>query len=391
MTSVTRPLISDCHLAIVGAGPVGAALALAIAEAGLDVVALDARPPGATLRGDRSLAISHGGRLILERLGVWSALAVTRQAVTPITTIDVSQAGGFGVTRLTADEQGVPALGYVVSYRALTQALDAALARTRTAVRYGVDVRAVRGTPEHAIVDTDADVPLRAQLAVVADGTGAAVQGVRRTHRDYAQTAVVAKITTREAHRNVAYERFTASGPIALLPEGDRYGLIWTLPPAVATQVLAWPEATFVAELARCFGARRDDFVAVADRRSFPLALDYARPTAVERCVLIGNAAQALHPIAGQGFNLGLRDAFALAQAINGTPPALLGTHGFIARHVARRSADRHVGIRFTDGLVRLFASDHALLRWPRGIGLALLDALPPAKRALTRTMLFGP
>lgn len=314
-----------------------------------------------------------------------------RRAVTPITTIDVSQAGGFGAATLRADEQGIPALGYVVSYRALTQALDAALARTRTVVRYGADVQAVHATPEHALVDAGGGALLRARLAVVADGSGAAVHGIRRARRDYAQTALVAKVTTREAHGNVAYERFTASGPIALLPEGDRYGLIWTLPPAAAVQALEWPEATFLAELARCFGTRRNDFVGVADRRSFPLALEYAQPTAVARCVLIGNAAQTLHPIAGQGFNLGLRDAYALAQAINAAPPALLGTHGFIARHVARRSADRRVGITFTDGLVRLFARDHALLRWPRGIGLAVLDTLPPIKRAFTHAMLFGP
>lgn len=369
----------------------GAALALAIAAADLDVVALDARTSGDTLRGDRSLAISHGGRLILERLGVWGALAARRDAVTPITTIDVSQAGGFGVTTLAADEYGLPALGYVVSYRALTQALDAALARTRTVVRYGIDVQAVRTTPECAHVETGAGGTVRAQLAVVADGAGAVVQGVRRTRRDYAQTAVVAKVATRQGHGNVAYERFTASGPVALLPEGDHYGLIWTLPPDTAAQALTWPEATFIAGLARAFGARRDDFVGAVDRRSFPLALEYAQPTAVQRCALVGNAAQALHPIAGQGFNLGLRDAYTLAQAINAAPPATLGTHAFIARYVARRSADRNLGLAFTDGLVRLFAADRAWLRWPRGIGLALLDALPPAKRIFTRAMLFGP
>src|SRR5258708_27620421 len=135
---------------IVGAGPVGGALALAIADADLDVVALDARAPGAAPRGDRSLALSHGARLIFERLGVWSRLASAKNAVTPITTVDISQAGGFGVTRLSADEQDVPALGYVVSYLALQQAIDAELARTRTDLRFGAHVESVGGTPAYA-------------------------------------------------------------------------------------------------------------------------------------------------------------------------------------------------------------------------------------------------
>lgn len=374
---------------IVGAGPVGAALALAIADADLDVVALDARPPGETLRGDRSLAISHGGRLVFERIGIWSRLAAVRDAVTPIMTIDISQAGGFGVTTLRAEEQGVPALGYVVSYRALTQALDAALARTRTAVRYASPVAAVRTSPDAAEAITEGG-SVHARLAVVADGTGTAVAGIERVRRDYGQVAVVARISTRSPHGHVAYERFTRSGPMALLPEGDRYGLVWTMTPAAAQRALELPDAAFLAELAHHFGARRNDFIAVADRRSFPLALEFARPAAVNRCVLVGNAAQSLHPIAGQGFNLGLRDAFELAQAINTQPPAELGSRAFTSRYAARRASDRSAGIAFTHGLAHLFALDVAFVRWPRGAGLALLDALPPAKRAFTRAMLYG-
>lgn len=377
-------------VAIVGAGPVGAALALAIADADLDVVALDGRAEGDTPRGDRSLAISHGGRLILERIGVWCRLAATRDAVTPITTIDISQAGGFGVTTLTAREQGVPALGYVVSYRALTRALDAALAGTRTVVRYGALATSVRTTPEHAVVEMRDGPAVHARLAVVADGTGTAVAGIRRSRRDYRQVAVIARLVTRAPHAGVAYERFTDRGPMALLPEGDHYGLVWTMSPAAALRALELPPAAFLAELVQHFGPRRDDFVEVGERRSFPLALEVAQPTATNRCVLVGNAAQALHPVAGQGFNLGLRDAFELAQAINVHAPQSLGTHDFVARYVARRSADRRAGIAFTDGLAHLFAQGSALVRWPRGVGLALLDALPPAKRAFTHAMLFG-
>jgi len=377
---------------IVGAGPVGGALALAIADADLDVVALDARAPGAAPRGDRSLALSHGARLIFERLGVWHRLAAAKNAVTPITTVDISQAGGFGVTRLSADEQGVPALGYVVSYLAMQHAIDVELARTRTDLRFGAPVQSVGGTPAYAAVTltNGNDDPLTARLAVVADGAGATVAGVTRERRDYGQVALVAKLWMSAPHGGVAFERFTPNGPMALLPEGDHYGLVWTMTPAAAERTLALPDDVFLDELARHFGARVDGFVRVADRKTFPLALEFARPTTTSRCVLIGNAAQALHPIAGQGFNLGVRDAFELGQAINASGRDALGDRPMLSDYAARRRVDRYAGIAFTHGLTQLFALDWPLARWPRGLALTLLDALPPAKKGFTRAMLFG-
>lgn len=377
---------------IVGAGPVGGTLALAIADADLDVVALDSRERGATLRRDRSLALSHGARLIFERLGVWARLAAAKHGVTPIATIDISQAGGFGMTRLTAAEQELPALGYVVSYVALQNAIDAELARTRTDVRYGVTVKTVGGTPAYAAVTPEGDhgEPLLGRLAVVADGTGAAVGGVTRERRDYRQVAVLAKVEMAAPHEGVAYERFTPHGPLALLPERDHYSLIWTMSPADAQQTLALPDQAFVAQLAHHFGPRVRGFERVHDRKSFPLALEFSRPAVATRCVLIGNAAQSLHPVAGQGFNLGVRDAFELAQAINGCRPDALGDAAMVAAYAARRRVDRYAGIAFTHGLTQIFANDWPLLRWPRGIALSLLDAVPPVKKAFTRAMLFG-
>lgn len=377
---------------IVGAGPVGGTLALAIADADLDVVALDARERGATLRRDRSLALSHGARLIFERLGVWARLAAAKHGATPIATIDISQAGGFGMTRLTAAEQELPALGYVVSYVALQNAIDAELARTRTDLRYGVTVKTVGGTSAYAAVEPEGDdgEPLLGRLAVVADGTGAAVGGVTRERRDYRQVAVLAKVEMAAPHENVAYERFTPHGPLALLPERDHYSLIWTMSPADAQQALALPDKAFVAQLAHHFGPRVRGFERVHDRKSFPLALEFSRPSVATRSVLIGNAAQSLHPVAGQGFNLGVRDAFELAQAINACRPDALGDAAMVAAYAARRRVDRYAGIAFTHGLTQIFANDWPLLRWPRGIALSLLDAVPPAKRAFTRAMLFG-
>jgi len=375
---------------IAGAGPVGATLALALADAGLDVVALDARERGTTPRGDRSLALSHGARLILERLAVWQTLASTPRAVTPIATIDISQAGGFGVTVLDAADHGLPALGYVVSYRALTAALDAGLAKCAIRTRFGAAVAHVGGTAAYAAVTlADGDV-LTTRLAAVADGTGATVAGIARERRDYGQVALVARVETTPPQAGRAYERFTPDGPMALLPDGDAYGLVWTMAPARAETVLALSDDAFLAALAKAFGRHAGTFVRAGARRTFPLGLELARPTVSTRVVVVGNAAQALHPVAGQGFNLGLRDAHELAEAIVDAPRDALGGRSMLAAYARRRRPDRAAGVAFTDGLVRVFGTDAAMVRWPRGIALALLDALPPAKRAFTRAMMFG-
>jgi 2-octaprenyl-6-methoxyphenol hydroxylase len=378
-------------LVIVGAGPVGATLALAVSNADLDVVVLDARAKGETTRGDRTLALSHGARLIFERLGVWGAFAAMPGAVTPITAIDISQAGGFGITRLYARENDLPALGYVVSYRALQAALDAALARAGVRVRYGIAATAVGGTPAYASVEcAGGEQPVLARLAAVADGTGAAVAGVPRQRHDYEQVAVVAKVWRDVPQDGVAYERFTPDGPLALLPEGDHYGLVWTATPERAEALLALPDTVFLAQLDRHFAPRVRGFARLEARRTFPLALEYATATVGTRCAVLGNAAQTLHPVAGQGFNVGLRDAFELAQAIIDAPRDALGTAPMLQRHARGRRADRWTGIALTHGLVKIFGNDVGFVRWPRGLALTLLDAIPPAKRAFTRAMLFG-
>ena len=377
---------------VVGAGPVGATLALALAGGDLDVVVLDARAEGETLRGDRSLALSHGARLILERLGVWSGIAAVPGAATPITRIDISQAGGFGQMQLAAEEEGVPALGYVVSYRALQAALDAALARTGLALRHGVAATSVGGTPAYAAVEIGGaeTEPLRARLAAVADGTGAAVTGIVRRRHDYGQVALIAKVWRSSPHDGLAYERFTPDGPMALLPERDHYGLIWTVTPNRAEALLALDDAAFLAQLVLHFGARTGGFTQVTERRVFPLALEFAGDPARARCIVLGNAAQTLHPVAGQGFNVGLRDAWELSEIVVDTPRESLGDRAMLDRYRRRRRADRWAGIAFTHGLVGVFGNDLPFVRWPRGLALTLLGAVPSAKRAFTRAMLFG-
>ncbi len=375
---------------IIGAGPVGAPLALAIAGQGLDLVALDARASGEKPRGDRSLALSHGSRLILERVGVWNALAQVERAVTPITSIDISQAGGFGMTRLHAADHGIEALGYVVSYAALQDALDEGLARAGVAVRFDTQATGVNGSTQRAIVKLGDASTLQTRLAVVADGAGTTVAGIHRLRHDYGQVALVASVWLAVPPVGTAYERFTGEGPMALLPEGDHYGLVWTMRPHQAEALLALDERAFLSALSSRFGTRVTGFTRVASRRVFPLVLERASPIVSTRSVVIGNAAQQLHPVAGQGFNLGLRDAWELAETILDSQRDSLGAPGMLAHHARRRSRDREAGIAFTHGLVRVFGNDRALIRWPRGLALALLDTIPPAKRAFTRGMLLG-
>jgi 2-octaprenyl-6-methoxyphenol hydroxylase len=388
-------------LVIVGAGPVGATLALALAESEIGVVALDARAEGAIGRGDRSLALSHGARLIFERLGVWSAVAAAPGAVTPITAIDISQRGGFGHARLEAAEQGLPALGYVVSYRALQSALDVALARRGTDIRYDCAVTLIDATPAYAVVETTRGgvaLELTARLAALADGGGELAVGDARRRHDYGQVALTGKLTPREPHRGIAFERFTPEGPIALLPEADRYGLVWTTTPMEAEALLALPENEFLAELEQHLGSsgvsRRGalpgGFEHIAERRTFPLRLECASRVVEDRRVLLGNAAQALHPVAGQGFNLGVRDAYELAQELLSTPREAIGARDTLAAYARRRRPDRIAGIAFTHGLLGVFGTGAPLVSWPRGLALTMLDSLPAVKHAFTRAMLFG-
>ena len=376
---------------VVGAGPVGASLALALADADLDIVVLDARPESGLPGSDRSIALSHGARLIFERLQVWAELARTPGAVTPITDIDISQAGGFGTAGLHARDHHLPALGYVVSYSALQAALDTALTRARIPVRYGATVAHAGGTPAYAGVNVAGESgPLLGRLAVIADGSGAHVAGLSRRRHDYEQTALVAKVWCRQPPHGLAYERFTPDGPVALLPENDHYALVWTGSPAAVQALLATDDASFLARLALRFGGRRTGFTAVAQRRSFPLALEVAPSTVSTRCAVIGNAAQALHPVAGQGFNLGLRDAYELARIVIDTPVESIGNPSMLARYARHRRWDRWAGVALTHGLLGLFGNASPWLRWPRGIALAMLDAMPPAKHMFTHAMLFG-
>lgn len=370
---------------VVGAGPVGAVCALALAQQGVAARVLEAQPEDA--RADtRTLALAHGSRLILERLGVWGTL----QGVTPITHIHISQRGALGVSRLAAEALSVPALGYVLSYAGLAAALKRALRDAKIAVDYGVPVDHVESAAAAATLHCADGRTLAAPLVVIADGGRGEQAPAPRFERDYDQMAVVCDVETELPHANEAFERFTPDGPAALLPKGDRYALVWTARTADAQRIAALPDAEFLAALYRHFGGRRGLFLGATPRRTFPLRLAYAGSEAANRVVRIGNAAQTLHPVAGQGFNIGLRDAWELASLCGDTPASEIGGSAMLAAYARGRRTDVLGGLGFTDFLVRVFTNDFAPLRHARGLGLLALEALPPLKTFVARRMMFG-
>ncbi|MBZ0104829.1 MAG: FAD-dependent monooxygenase [Sulfuricella denitrificans] len=382
---------SHVDVLIVGGGPAGATLALALKDSGLTVMVLEAASDFARPADPRALALSQGSRILLQRLGVWDAIA----APAPIETIHISQRGGFGRAVLQASECGLPALGHVVNYSALSMALHQALAANSAHYLTGATVHAVHGTPGFGVAEfshAGQQHEVTASLLVLADGgrSLAQVRGVERHVVDYGQTAVICHVTTALPHHNTAYERFTPYGPLALLPSGAGFDLVWTAVPEEAETLLQLNDQDFLEKLHERFGDRLGAFTSAGPRASFPLSLKYARPVTAQRMALIGNAAQTMHPVAGQGFNLGLRDAWELGEAIMQVPRAEIGNAAMLAHYREGRSPDTGGSILFTDALVRLFSNDYAGLGLARGLGLAALDLLPAAKRLVARKMIFG-
>lgn len=371
---------------IVGAGPVGAVCALALRQQGVDAQVLEAQPAADAGADTRTLALSYGSRLILDRLGVWDTLA----DVTLITRIHISQRGAFGVARLSADAVKVPELGYVLPYVTLTAALKQALLDARIAVNYGVEVARIESDVACAVLHTVAGDTLTAPLVIVADGGRGQAAPVPKIARDYDQMAVVCEVQTELPHANQAFERFTPDGPAALLPKGDHYALVWTARNADAQRIAALPDAEFLTALYRHFGGRQGRFLSASPRKTFPLKLAYTGGAVGARVVRIGNAAQTLHPVAGQGFNIGLRDAWELASLCGETPPDALGSAPMLAAYARGRRVDVLGGVGFTDFLVRAFSNDFAPLRHARGLGLLALEAFPPLKTFVARRMIFG-
>lgn len=360
---------------VAGAGPVGLAAALALARAGHPVTVIDARSRGAGDDDPRAVALAHGSRLILERLGAWR-----RVSGTPIRTIEVSQAGGFGRARIEAGEHGIDALGHVVRLGMLGRALLAAAEDAGVAMRFDCPAGDAGAEADGICVDLP-DAAYRAALLVRAEGS----PGDAARIKDYGQTALVTEVWPRPPQEARAWERFTREGPLALLPLDTGFSVVWCMAPERATALAALDDEAFLAAFAAATRFTPYRWERIAARRPYPLALLRRQHDRLAREVSLGNAAQALHPVAGQGLNLGLRDAFELAACmVDGIDEAAL------ARWRARRRADRDATITATDAYVSLFSNDIAPLRVSRGMGLAAVDLLPPLRAAIARRMMFG-
>lgn len=378
---------------IVGGGPVGVTLALSLQHKGIAVTMLEARAEGAAYQDQRALALSYGSRAILEKLGVWKK--VESQA-TAINTIHISQRGSFGRSLLKAQDHGLLALGYVLSYGVLAQALDEVLADFKSVnTIYESEATHIEPTAVAATVTFNHDSQskqLSSSLLVLADGGRSLgdIPGIKRETKMYGHDALVTKVQCELPHDNIAYERFTPMGPVALLPNGEDFSLVWTGKQAEVAELMAMDDAAFLSQLHQHFGDRVGRFLGVGKRLTFPLKLSQLNPVTAPHLVVIGNAAQTMHPVAGQGFNVGLRDAYELAQQIAETKPEAWGQDAMMCDYQQGRQTDTKRGLMFTDFLVNIFSNDIVGVSGLRSMSLGMLDLLKPVKSRLVRKMSFG-
>ena len=380
------------QLAIIGGGLVGASLALALQSGakarGWQIVLVEPFAPGDSYQPSydaRSTALSFGTRQIYERLGLWPAISPRAEAITQI---HVSDRGRFGAARLSAEDEGVAALGYVVENAWLGHCLWQALDRDVVSWRCPAEVTRLQALGDGYRLTLNDEEILDCDLAVLADGGRSGLReqlGIAVRHTPYGQTALIANISPAEPHAGQAFERFTDEGPMAMLPLADnRCALVWTRPGNDAARLQALDERAFLAELQQAFGYRLGALRQVGARHTYPLALVEAQEQVRPHLVVLGNAAHSLHPVAGQGYNLALRDTLALADCLLASP-APLGDFATLQRYVSVQQQDQALTVGFSDRVTRLFGRNESLLVAGRTLGLLGLDLLPPAKRWFAR------
>ena len=397
---------TDFDLIIIGGGLVGASLACALsqAESSLRMAIVEAFP----FKSDdteyqpafdaRSVALSYTSKQVFEGIGLWSS--INKLGVAAIKKIHISDRGHAGITRLNAEDENIDALGYVVETRVIGKALFDTLKKQKNITLIApAKLKDFDLTTEKASarIEIDGkDKVLTAKLLVAADGDDSVVRrlsGVRIRSREYDQAAVIANIATDQPHNNRAFERFTDSGPLALLPmaatqdEKNRYSLVWTINRSEQEEMMSWDDRTFLLKLKERFGERAGQFLQVSQRHAYPLSLMRAREHVRERLAIIGNAAHTLHPVAGQGFNLGLRDVAALSQVIIDTlhENKDIGELSNLKIYADWRRRDHIQTAMATDGLVRLFSNNFLPLAALRNLGLLVVDLVPPLKKVFAR------
>lgn len=408
----------DCDVLIVGGGLVGSALAAALADLPLRTVLVETQDPGRLEQpsfDSRVTALARGSQRILQGLGLWEAL---RRDAEPILSIHISERERFGAARIRAEEEGVPALGYTIENRCLGEALwgrvSAAAGCTVLAParmqHFAADATGVtahiqngnsprksegaQGGPQQASPGQDESslIKVRAKLLVAADGARSSVRralGIAMREDPYPQQAIIVNCATQAPHRGTAFERFMPSGPLAMLPlTRSRVGVVWSLPAEEAAGVAALPDEPFRCALQRAFGYRLGRIERVGERILHPLSRIRSDALGTDRVVLIGNAAVSLHPVAGQGYNLALRDVAALAEIVADAARegwSSAASASIVQRYRGWRADDQRKVAWFTHGLVGLFGQASPVLGAARGLGLITFDLLPGAKSALAR------
>lgn len=405
---MTKPT-NQYDIIIVGGGMVGASLGCALGNKALKIAIIEAHtntketPPS---YDDRAIALSYGSSQIFRAMGLWKNIS---PHTTPITNIHVSDKGHPGVTRINRRDENVDALGYVITSRELGRILYQHLDGFKN-IDFIKPARVTQLRHHSSLTETTLDMEgktktLHARLIVAADGGNSSIRnilGITANEYDYNQTAITSNLTTSEPHNNVAYERFTNSGPLALLPmpapplqanettptgANNRCSLVWTQHKHNADAIMTLDDATFLSQLQQKFGTRLGQFTQIGKRVSYPLRLIKADTQVDQRLVLIGNAAHTLHPIAGQGFNLGMRDVATLAQVIVEceSKHTDIGSIDALSAYQAWRKQDQRRIISFTDQLVRVFSNQFAPLAFARNLGLIATDICPPLKHQLAK------
>ncbi|NBW53429.1 MAG: 2-octaprenyl-6-methoxyphenyl hydroxylase [Betaproteobacteria bacterium] len=385
--------MKDPGYVIVGAGPVGLVFSLLLAQQNQDSHLLESRRKNDSHSDKRALALSYGTKLILENLGIWESL---ENKVSEIKDIHTSQKNSFGRTLLSASQYNLPALGYVISYGHLSEALEeAANQSSNIKITYEFEVSAIKNEKDTSILyGSNEDFPIEAPLLVLADGgknTTGLIKGLKKKETSYNHTALVTKVTPEIPPNKIAYERFTSMGPIALLPNGpEEFSLVWTGKDGGIQELAKTPKNLFLEKLHEHFGDRVGKFLDSDKFITFPLKKIALEDFPKTHMVVIGNSAQTMHPVAGQGFNTGIRDAYELSKLINESEPSQVGSDRFVNQYYLLRKSEIKKTLFFTDSLVNIFSNDLVGLSLTRGVGLSLLDNLMPIKNFLVDKMSFG-
>jgi 2-octaprenyl-6-methoxyphenol hydroxylase len=389
-------------LIIIGGGLAGASLACALKETALKIAVIEAHELSNDLQpsyDDRTVALSYGSRCIFDSMGLWPSLAPYAEA---IDTIHISDRGHFGATRLHSEQEGVPALGYVIENKRIGEQLyhqidtDVATNISLFCPAQLVALHNGRDQVDIEILHEGETRSLSGKLLVAADGANSQVMqllNIGSGRKDYKQVALITNVTPGKNHENVAYERFTDSGPLAFLPMTEnRCSVVWTLSPEQAEFMAAQDDDDFLAHLQQRFGYRLGQLKKTGKRQLYPLFLQSATQMVVGRVAIVGNAAHSVHPVAGQGFNLALRDIALLSElVVDATRTAVdgaradIGDQMVLQQYAEQREHDIKQVYRFTDTLVQTFSNAITPLAHFRSLSLFLVDILPDIKHLLAR------